>query len=108
LTQWLATTNLLLRFPRGERSYYSQRRDIGEICSALNVPICQLFYDGEQIPKRDDQETNGTEDWASVGPGQRIFRKLRYLLNRINESDRKLLMYTAEKKTGSKKRKHHT
>jgi transcriptional regulator with XRE-family HTH domain len=42
---------------------------------ALNVPIYQLFYDGEEIPKRDDQETNGTEDWASVGPGQRIFWK---------------------------------
>lgn len=75
---------------------------------ALHVPIYQLFYDGEEIPKRNDQQTNGTEDWASVGPGQRIFRKLRYLLSRINESDRKLLMYTAEKMTGSKRRKRHS
>ena len=26
---------------------------------ALNVPIYQLFYDGEEIPKEDDQEANG-------------------------------------------------
>jgi hypothetical protein len=67
-----------------------------------------LFYDGEEVPKRDDQETNGTEDGAPVGPGQRIFGKLRYLLSRINESDRKLMMYTAEKITGSKRHKRHS
>jgi transcriptional regulator with XRE-family HTH domain len=39
---------------------------------ALNVPVYQLFYDEEEIPNQDDQETGGTEDWASVGPGLRI------------------------------------
>jgi transcriptional regulator with XRE-family HTH domain len=75
---------------------------------ALNVPVYQLCYDGEEIPNQDDQETGGTEDWASVGPGQCIFRKLRYLLSRINQSDQKLLMYTAEKMTGSKRHKRST
>jgi transcriptional regulator with XRE-family HTH domain len=34
---------------------------------ALNVPLYQLFYDGEDVPKEDDQDANGFEDWASLG-----------------------------------------
>jgi transcriptional regulator with XRE-family HTH domain len=75
---------------------------------ALNAPLYQLFYDGEEVPKEDDQDANRIEDWASLGPGQRAFRKLRHLLSRMNESDRKLLMYTAEKMTGGKRRKRST
>ena len=76
-----------------------------KFAQALNVPVYQFFYDGEEIPKEDDQEANGIQDWASFGPGQRVFRKLRRLLGRMNEPDRKLLMYTAGKMTGVKRRK---
>ena len=79
-----------------------------KFAQALNVPLYQFFYDGEETPKGDDQETNRIEDWASFGPGQRVFRRLRHLLSRMNESDRKLLMYTAGKMAGGKRRKRAT
>ena len=79
-----------------------------KFAQALNVPLYQFFYDGEEIPKENDHETNRIEDWASFGPGQRVFRKLRHLLSRMNEPDRKLLMYTAGKMAGGKHPKRAT
>src|ERR1700674_2775672 len=72
---------------------------------ALEVPIYQLFYDGEEpptlpnIPKR---QTANDIAWGSSGRDARWLAKFRLLLARTVESDRKILMYTAREMTSRK------
>jgi transcriptional regulator with XRE-family HTH domain len=67
---------------------------------ALEVPMYQLFYDGEGQPKpptlvrrRDDDSTV----WGNQGRDARTLAKFRQLLSRADEADRKLLLYVARK-----------
>jgi hypothetical protein len=72
----------------------------------LKVSLYQLFYDGnDKVPEIENKLGAGIVDWASNGKGEREFRKLRNLLSRMNESDRKLLMHTAHKMVNGKRRK---
>jgi transcriptional regulator with XRE-family HTH domain len=67
---------------------------------ALEVPMYQLFYEGEEphklpnLPKR-----KGADDieWGSKGEDARMLAKLRRLLSQAKESDIKLLLFTAQK-----------
>src|SRR5712692_1560493 len=67
---------------------------------ALEVPLYQLFYVGEEppklphLPKRKTAEEIG---WGSSGKEARILNKLRRLLGRMNESKRRLLLHMAQK-----------
>jgi hypothetical protein len=73
---------------------------------ALKVSLYQLFYDGnDKVPEVEKKPGAGFVDWASNGKGEREFRKLRNLLSRMNESDRKLLVHTAHKMVNGKRRK---
>ncbi len=70
---------------------------------ALNVPIYELFYDGEeppQQPKLSDLQKKDKSEWGSRGRDARFFAKLRRHLARMNEADRKLLLYMLQKMTG--------
>jgi transcriptional regulator with XRE-family HTH domain len=72
---------------------------------ALEVPIYQLFYDGENPPKLPNPPQGKTGDdmaWASSGKNARWVAKFRRLLARAEESDRKLLMFMAEKMAKAK------
>src|ERR1700686_2003106 len=66
---------------------------------ALEVPIYQLFYDGDKsptlpiIPKRKHADETA---WGSTGKDVRWLYKFRRLLARTGESDRKILMFTAQ------------
>lgn len=62
---------------------------------ALEVPMYQLFYDGEELPKTPIFPPDRNDDWASQGKGQRVFMKLCGALSRAGESDRKLLLSMA-------------
>jgi transcriptional regulator with XRE-family HTH domain len=70
-----------------------------KFASALEVPIYQLFYDGEEpptlpnIPKR---KTANDIAWGSSGRDARWLAKFRRLLPRTEESDRKILMFMAQ------------
>jgi transcriptional regulator with XRE-family HTH domain len=67
---------------------------------ALEVPIYQLFYDGEEPPKLPSIPQVKTENdmaWASSGKNARWLAKFRRLLARTGESDRELLMFMARK-----------
>jgi transcriptional regulator with XRE-family HTH domain len=67
---------------------------------ALEVPMYRLFYDGEEPPKLPNlPKRKSTEDilWGSTGKDARWLSKLRRLLNRTEESDRKILMFMAQK-----------
>src|SRR6266436_248056 len=72
---------------------------------ALEVPVYQLFYDGEEPPKLANLplrgKTSGNE-WGSSGKNARVLAKFCRLLGRANESDRRLLFFMAQKMARAK------
>jgi len=71
-----------------------------KIARALEVPMYQLFYDGEEPPKLPNlppRKSAAEIAWGSTGKDARWLAKLRRLLSRMNESDRKLVMFMVQK-----------
>ena len=67
---------------------------------ALEVPLYQLFYEGEKPPKLPDlpkRLTRHETAWGSTSKEARVLSKFRRLLSRMDEHDRKLLLHTAQK-----------
>ena len=67
---------------------------------ALEVPMYQLFYDGNaspKIPLAAKRKSGNGAHWGERGKDARILEKFRQLLSRANESDRQLLMHMAKK-----------
>jgi transcriptional regulator with XRE-family HTH domain len=67
---------------------------------ALEVPMYQLFYDGEEPPKLPNLSTRKStnEDaWGSTGKDARYLKNLRRLLSKTDEENRKLLLHMAQK-----------
>src|SRR6266853_1609277 len=57
---------------------------------ALEVPMYQLFYDGEEPPKLPNLPKRRTADeivWGSAGKEARLLNKFRRLMGRIEEGD---------------------
>ena len=71
------------------------------LAAALEVPLYQLFYEGEEpppLPNLSARQT--TEDLALSEEAEkenRFFEKVRRVLGRIDEKDRQLLLYMAQK-----------
>jgi transcriptional regulator with XRE-family HTH domain len=71
-----------------------------KMARALEVPMYQLFYDGEEPPKLPNHPKRKSSDdiaWGSSGKDARFLSKLRRLLGKAEEADRKLLLYLAQK-----------
>jgi transcriptional regulator with XRE-family HTH domain len=71
-----------------------------KLARAFEVPMYQLFYDGEQPPKLPSLLTRKSSDeiaWGSSGKDARYLNKLRRLLGKTDEDGRKLLLYTLQK-----------
>ncbi|MCL6565206.1 MAG: helix-turn-helix domain-containing protein [Acidobacteriia bacterium] len=71
-----------------------------KLARALEVPLYQLFYDGEEPPELPNLPKRKTADdiaWGSTGKEARLLNKFRRLLGRMDESDRRLLLYMAQK-----------
>jgi transcriptional regulator with XRE-family HTH domain len=71
-----------------------------KLARALEVPLYQLFYDGEEPPKLPNlPRRKSSEDiaWGSSGKDGRFLNKLRRLLAKTEEADRKLLLDMAQK-----------
>ncbi len=71
-----------------------------KMARAMEVPLYQLFYDGEEPPKLPNLPKRKTGDdvaWGSSGKDSRILNQFRSLLKRTDESDRKLLLFMARK-----------
>ncbi|MGH9679525.1 MAG: helix-turn-helix domain-containing protein [Candidatus Acidiferrales bacterium] len=67
---------------------------------ALEVPMYQLFYEGKEPPKPPHlpkHKKGGEKVWGDSGQDARTFEKLRRLLSRAKETDRKLLLVIARK-----------
>ena len=71
-----------------------------KMARALEVPLYQLFYDGEQPPKLPNLPKRRSSDeivWGSTGKEARFLSKFRRLMGRIEVSDRRLLLFMAQK-----------
>ncbi len=73
---------------------------IEKFARALEVPIYQLFYDGDKppdLPNLPERKTAADIAWGTAGKDARFLTKLRRLLARAAERDRKLLLAMAQK-----------
>jgi len=71
-----------------------------KMARALECPLYQLFYEGGEPPKLPNLLKRKSSDeivWGSTGKEARYLNKLRRLLGKTEESDRKLLLYMAQK-----------
>ena len=71
-----------------------------KMARALEVPLYQLFYDGEEPPELPNLPRRKSADdivWGSTGKDARYLSKFRRLLGRIEDDDRQLLLYMAQK-----------
>ena len=71
-----------------------------KMARALEIPMYQLFYDGDEPPKLPNLPKRKSSDdlaWGSTGKDARYLNKLRRVLSKIDEEHRKLVMYMAQK-----------
>ena len=71
-----------------------------KMARALECPLYQLFYEGEEPPKLPNILKRKSSDevvWGSTGKEARYLNKFRRLLGKTEESDRKLLLNLAQK-----------
>src|SRR3979409_1076973 len=69
---------------------------------ALEVPLYQLFYEGEETPKLPHlvkRQTSSHIAWGSSGKDARYLHKLRKCLSGTAERDRQILLSVARKLT---------
>jgi transcriptional regulator with XRE-family HTH domain len=71
-----------------------------KLARALEVPLYQLFYDGEEPPELPALLKRKTSDdivWGSSGKDSIYLHKLRKYLSKTPDSDRKVLLSLAQK-----------
>ncbi len=71
-----------------------------KLARALECPLYQLFYDGEEppvLPNLPKRKSSDDIAWGSMGKDARFLNKLRRLLGKVEEGDRKLILYMAQK-----------
>jgi transcriptional regulator with XRE-family HTH domain len=79
-----------------------------KLARALEVPLYHLFYDGDEPPKLPNllkRKSSADIAWGSAGKDARFLSKLRRLLAKSEEEDRKLLLHMAQKMAGSTSRR---
>lgn len=72
---------------------------------ALEVPLYQLMYDGEEPPKLPARTTGRKKapEWGDVGKDARFLNKLCRILADMNDNDRQLFMSFAKNVTKRKR-----
>lgn len=73
-----------------------------KLSRALEIPLYQLFYEGEKPPRIPNvlmmKSSASLENvWGSAGKDAHYLSKVRRLLSKIAESDRKLVLHMAQK-----------
>ncbi len=71
-----------------------------KMARALEIPMYQLFYDGEEPPNIPDLPKRRSADdiaWGSFGKDARFLSKIRRALSRMDEEDRRLLLFMTQK-----------
>jgi len=71
------------------------------LASALEIPLYQLFYEGEDVPALPNLSKRQTTEELVLDEESekelRFFEKVRRLTSRIDDKDRQLLLYMAQK-----------
>ena len=71
------------------------------LASALEIPLYQLFYEGEDVPALPNLSKRQTTEELVISEESekemRFFEKVRRLTSRIDEKDRQLLLFMAQK-----------
>jgi transcriptional regulator with XRE-family HTH domain len=73
---------------------------VEKFARALEVPMYELFYDGEEPPKLPNvlnRKRNAGAEWGSSGKDARMLAKFRQLLGRTGGANRRLLLFMAQK-----------
>ncbi len=72
---------------------------IEKMARALEIPMYQLFYDGDEPPKVLNLPKRKTDEdaWGSSGKDARFLNKLRRVLSKTDEEHRKLVLHMAQK-----------
>jgi transcriptional regulator with XRE-family HTH domain len=71
-----------------------------KLARAFEVPLYQLFYEGDEPPKLPDllkRKSPEGDGWGSSGKDARYLSKLRRSLGKANEQDRKLILHMTQK-----------
>ena len=77
-----------------------------KLARALDMPLYQLLYDGDQPPRQDVPASwteSSSNTWGSSGKDLRFMRKLRHLLSKMEPQDRTLLLFTVQQMAKKKK-----
>jgi len=78
---------------------------IEKFARALEVPMYELFYEGEEPPKLPNlpkRKTGADTAWGSSGKDVRVLVKFCRLFSRMKESDRALVFFIAQKMARAK------
>jgi transcriptional regulator with XRE-family HTH domain len=79
-----------------------------KLARALEVPLYQLFYDGEEPPKLPILLKRKTADdivWGGSGKSSIYLHKLVKCLSKATDSDRKLILAMVQKVAGERSRR---
>ena len=71
-----------------------------KLARALEIPLYQLFYDGEEppvLPNLPKRKTSDDIAWGSSGKDARLLNQLRRQLSRMDKDDQHLLLFMAQK-----------
>jgi len=74
-----------------------------KMARALEVPMYQLFYDGEERPDLPKPNPVNEDQWGTSGRDGRYLFKLRKALARMQPDDRTLLFYVIRRMAGRKR-----
>lgn len=71
-----------------------------KLARAMETPLYQLFYDGDEPPKLPNLPKRATGDdiaWGRSGKDAKMLGRFRRLLGRTNEKNQKILLFMAQK-----------
>lgn len=71
-----------------------------KLARAMEIPLYQLFYDGQEPPALPNLPKRKTSDdiaWGSSRKDARLLNQMRRQLGRMDKEDRLLLLYMAQK-----------
>jgi transcriptional regulator with XRE-family HTH domain len=70
-----------------------------KMARSLEIPMYRLFYDGEEPPNLPMPKLKSSAEiaWGSSGRDARYLNKLRRLLSKTGEENRKLVLYMVQK-----------
>jgi transcriptional regulator with XRE-family HTH domain len=90
----------VLYISRGNGHTVPAIETLEKLARAFEVPLYQLFYEGNEPPNLPNLLKRKSSDdiaWGSSGKDARFLNKLRRLLGKTDEQDRKIILLMAQK-----------